>query len=184
MLNLHIYWLEGCVGMCLSYRLSGCTRTCVHCSMNNFGLFLSFALDLSSALNSHQVFRVGRKITVMPHTASKQSQSPVLIYEPGRACWVLTSFNGVSLIWFEFVPAVAERTLPLAVLLMSILSHSGYGNLQVVLYITYNYHCHLPLEGYSSALHITFYCSFHIKNIQNTLEAWCCLFIDLVFWCS
>lgn len=86
----------------------------------------------------------------MPHAAFKKNQSPVLIYEPGRACWVLTSFNGVPLIWFEFVPAVAERTLPLAVLLMSILSHSGYENLQVWLYITYNYHCHLPFGGYSS----------------------------------
>lgn len=62
---------------------------------------------------------------------------------------MLASFNGVSLVLFEFVHAVAQRTLPLAVLLMSACSHSGYENLQVLLYITYNYQHELLFEGYN-----------------------------------
>lgn len=60
---------------------------------------------------------------------------------------MLASFNEVSLVLLEFVHAVAERTLPLAVLLMSVCSHSGYENLEVLLYITYNYQCELSLKA-------------------------------------
>lgn len=65
---------------------------------------------------------------------------------------MLASFNGVSLIPSEFAHAVAERTVPLAVLLMSVCSHSGYENLQVLLYVTSNYQCHLFFKGYNSEL--------------------------------
>lgn len=94
---------------------------------------------------------------------------------------MLASFNGESLISFEFVHAVVDRTLPLAVLLMSVCSHSGYENLQVLLYIIYNYQCELLFEGYNSELHVALNYSLGIKIVKIMLGAWYCLFIDLVF---
>lgn len=82
---------------------------------------------------------------------------------------MLASFNGVSLVLLEFVHAVAERTLPLAVLLMSVCSHSGYENLEVLLYITYNYQCELLFKGFNSELHVALNYNLGIKIVKICL---------------
>lgn len=61
------------------------------------------------------------------------------------------------------------RTLPLAVLLMSVFSHSGYENLQVLFYITHNYQCNLLFEGYNSEIHVVFNYNLDIKIVKILL---------------
>jgi len=60
------------------------------------------------------------------------------------------------------------KPLPLAVLLMSVCSQSGYENLQVLLYITY-YQCELLFEGYNLELRVAFNYSLGIKIVKICL---------------
>lgn len=52
---------------------------------------------------------------------------------------------------------------------MSVFSHSGYENLQVLFYLTHNYQCNLLFEGYNLEISVGFNYNLDIKIVKICL---------------